>query len=348
MEILQVISKQEQSQLDQSEERIDSGFKSVENTFRAIGKELMFIRDNKLYRGTHSTFEKYCNERWDKSRRYVNMTIAGESVMQNLEMGTIVPKTLPTTESQTRPIANYEPEIQREAWNEVVETNKPEEITAKKVQEVASNWAEADNFLKERKQEQSTPSVFVQPTPMSESEILAKAKEIRQSTGNFHVSNKENEWYTPKETIDLVRAVLGVIDLDPASSEFANKIVKANKIYTKEDDGISKDWKGNVWLNPPYSMPEIADFCDKVAFEYNNGNIKQACVITNNSTDTRWFHLLLDNCQSICILQGREKFYCQDENVTLAARQGQVIFYFGNNKESFKNAFSQRGKILMP
>lgn len=68
-------------------------------------------------------------------------------------------------------------------------------------------------------------------------------------------SSKSNEHYTPPDIIEGVRAVLGSIDLDPASCEVANTIVKAKKIYTKEDDGLVQDWLGRVFLNPPGGKP---------------------------------------------------------------------------------------------
>lgn len=60
-----------------------------------------------------------------------------------------------------------------------------------------------------------------------------------------------NEWYTPKEIIDAAREVMGEIDLDPASSELANKTVRAEKFYTINSDGLTKEWHGRIWLNPP-------------------------------------------------------------------------------------------------
>lgn len=72
-----------------------------------------------------------------------------------------------------------------------------------------------------------------------------------------------NEWYTPSEYIEAARAVMGEINLDPASSEIANKTVKADHIYTVEDNGLEKPWFGNVWLNPPYASDLIGKFAEK-------------------------------------------------------------------------------------
>jgi hypothetical protein len=46
---------------------------------------------------------------------------------------------LPVSERQARPLTSLQPEVQREAWREVVETHG-ENITAAKVQEVADRW----------------------------------------------------------------------------------------------------------------------------------------------------------------------------------------------------------------
>jgi hypothetical protein len=64
--------------------------------------------------------------------------------------------------------------------------------------------------------------------------------------------SKSNEWYTPSEYIEAARLVMGSIDLDPASCEYANETVMAGEYFNKEDDGLSQSWFGNIWLNPPY------------------------------------------------------------------------------------------------
>lgn len=80
-------------------------------SFIEIGQALTEIRNGRLYRDTHSTFEGYCKERWDIGKNYANKLIVSAKVVNNL--GTVVP----TTERQVRPLTKLEyPGQQKEAW----------------------------------------------------------------------------------------------------------------------------------------------------------------------------------------------------------------------------------------
>lgn len=185
-------------------------------------------------------------------------------------------------------------------------------------------------------QELSAKEIWKAPEPASKQ---------TQSTGSFHVSTGENDWYTPEDYIQAARSVLGEIDLDPATSEIAQKIVGAKQYYTKETDGLDKAWAGRVWMNPPYSMPEIKGFAEKLVSEFETGGVTEAIVLTNNSSDTQWFHTLLNASGIACLPTSRVKFYNPDSEV-MATRQGQTLFYFGNNKEKFAEVFSSFGAIV--
>lgn len=83
---------------------------------------------------------------------------------------------------------------------------------------------------------------------------------------SFEIKAASDEWYTPRELVDS----LGEFDLDPCAP-VKRLWDTAKKHFTKEDDGLSKDWEGKrVWLNPPYSKPLIDLFVKKMA-ENNNG-----------------------------------------------------------------------------
>jgi len=166
---------------------------------------------------------------------------------------------------------------------------------------------------------------------------------LSRAVSNNHVSDGSFDWYTPIKCINSAREVMGSIDIDPASSDTAQKKIKANKYYTRETNGLDKKWTGNVWLNPPYSMPEIKLFIDKLLVEYESGNVKQAIVLTNNSTDTQWFHSL--SKFPFCLTKGRLSFW-NSEGETLAARQGQSLFYLGNNVDKFVDNFKQFGVVV--
>jgi len=162
---------------------------------------------------------------------------------------------------------------------------------------------------------------------------------IGQATG-------ENEWFSPPEYTEAARAVMGGIDLDPASCEAANRTVQADRFYTIEDDGLTQLWAGRVWMNPPYSQPLIGKFTDKLVENIEAGSVEQACVLVNNATETGWFQPMLEVCSSICLMRGRVKFLDATGQDTGAPLQGQAVLYFGNNVSRFREVFSTFGVIL--
>ena len=171
---------------------------------------------------------------------------------------------------------------------------------------------------------------------------LTSASVLRLAKPHVSHNSGNNEWYTPSEYIEAARAVMGGIDLDPASSELANGVVKAGVIYTEEDDGLSKDWHGRVWMNPPYAANLIGQFSSKLAKEYKNGNVDQAIVLVNNATETGWFFEMIEQASAVCFPKSRVKFWRPDGE-TGAPLQGQAIIYMGDNPHDFSEAFSEIG-----
>ena len=97
-------------------------------------------------------------------------------------------------------------------------------------------------------------------------DVLAPTAHVSQNSG-------DNEWFTPAEYIEPARKVLGVIDLDPASSKEANKVVKAKRFFDKDDNGLSRKWSGRVWMNPPYAQPLVDQFSEKLAASYADKSV---------------------------------------------------------------------------
>ena len=152
----------------------------------------------------------------------------------------------------------------------------------------------------------------------------------------------DDEWYTDAKYIKSARKVMGEIDLDPASSETANMTVKATTYYTIEDDGLSHEWRGRIWLIPPFSRTGI--FVSKLL----ESNFTEAIVFVNNSTETGWFQSLFGTAGAAVFPQGRTSFYRTDGSKGGKPLQGQVIIYLGPNPNTFVKEFSKYGLACKP
>ena len=156
---------------------------------------------------------------------------------------------------------------------------------------------------------------------------------------------ESDEWYTPQEYIDAAKAVMGGIDLDPASSELAQTVVKADVYLTRFDNGLGQTrWlHQRIWLNPPYSNP--GPWIEKLVREHQAGPFcTEAIVLVNNATETSWFQMLLERFP-VCLPARRIAFWRHD-HANVGARQGQAFFYLGPNVQRFQEVFSQFGPIL--
>ncbi|AUB43858.1 Site-specific DNA-cytosine methylase (plasmid) [Nostoc flagelliforme CCNUN1] len=97
--------------------------RKVERAFFEAGKALMELRDRKLYRSTHKTFEKYCRDRFGHNRRQSYLLMDAAVIFDNLEQKCDrSDHILPTNEWQIRPLSKLDPDIQPEAWEQAVES----------------------------------------------------------------------------------------------------------------------------------------------------------------------------------------------------------------------------------
>jgi len=156
----------------------------------------------------------------------------------------------------------------------------------------------------------------------------------------------DEESYTPEIYINSVLRVMGEINLDPASNDQAQKTVKADKYYTLDDDGLTQQWEGKTWMNPPYTARVINKFIDKIVSHYMAGDIPEAIILTNNNTDTSWFHDGAEYAGAICFTKGRINFLKRDGSRS-SPTNGQSFLYFGENTDKFKNEFSKHGLVMV-
>jgi hypothetical protein len=123
------LTRAETIALDDCEQRIERGLK----TFFEVGAALIAIRDNRLYRASHGTFELYCRERWNMTPQHANRLALAAGVVASMEPIGSIPQ--PSTESQARELAKVPEADRTDVWAEAVERTggKP---TAKAVSDV--------------------------------------------------------------------------------------------------------------------------------------------------------------------------------------------------------------------
>ncbi len=149
--------------------------------------------------------------------------------------------------------------------------------------------------------------------------------------------------YTPPEITQLILAVLGEIDLDPAADD--GKHISAKTHYTIADNGLKQEWHGKVFMNPPYSCS--GEWVTKLNSEFLSGKVTEAIALLPASTDTKWFQPLWN--QPICFWRGRITFLDENYEVLKSpARQSHCFIYWGENVEKFSQVFSQYGEVTLP
>jgi phage N-6-adenine-methyltransferase len=170
----------------------------------------------------------------------------------------------------------------------------------------------------------------------------------KRDNGHFRTSfSGDNEWHTPAALLAPVRQALGEIDLDPASNAVAQQQVCAGSYFTKEDNALIREWRGKIFMNPPFAFPLIEQFIDKLLEELGAGRVTEAIVLTNNFSDTRWFHKAARAATAICFTKGRVRFESPNGD-SAQPTQGQSFFYFGAHLARFRAAFADQGIIMRP
>ena len=129
----------EGGRLTHLEQVIEAGLQ----TFYDVGGALMEIRDGRLYRQTHRSFEAYTKERWGMGKSRAHQLMEAASTVAAIsgpvtegDPSTIV-DVLPTNEAQVRPLAGLDDQAKREVWAEAVATAPAGKVTGRHVAAVA-------------------------------------------------------------------------------------------------------------------------------------------------------------------------------------------------------------------
>ena len=106
---------------------------------------------------------------------------------------------------------------------------------------------------------------------------------------NVQFSSRKTDWATPWTLFRQWDTLQGPFTLDVcATAENA----KCGHFFSPKDDGLSQNWSGVCWLNPPYGRA-ISHWIAKAVVEVNTAGVRRVVCLLPARTDTLLFRMAL-------------------------------------------------------
>jgi|694.fasta_scaffold111856_5 hypothetical protein len=119
------MTEAERAELAAAESRIQRGLSG----FIDAGAALSLIKDNRLYRDTHATYEGYLRDRWGLGTDYANKLVLAMTIALDLERKGLLP---PVRETHAREIGRVQPDHRAKVWGDALAAagGDPQAVTA--------------------------------------------------------------------------------------------------------------------------------------------------------------------------------------------------------------------------
>lgn len=133
-------------------------------------------------------------------------------------------------------------------------------------------------------------------------------------------SSKSDCWETPQDLFDELDAEFG-FTLDVCALP---ENAKCERYFTPEDDGLSQDWTGVCWCNPPYGR-QIGRWVRKAFFSSVHG--ATVVMLLPARTDTSWFHDYILHRSEVRFLRGRVRFRAGGADIDRAPFPSMLVIF---------------------
>jgi len=172
-------------------------------------------------------------------------------------------------------------------------------------------------------------------------------------------SSETVEHYSPPDYMALVHRTMGGIDLDPASCEKANTIVKASRYYS--ENGLEQPWNGRVYLNPPGGSLEVkignargkvnsqAHWWATLVDRFTKGMLEEAIFMCFNLELLRYaqrYAVMHPLDFPHCVPKDRIPFLNSELQVQKSPGHPNMVVYLGCNVDAFVSAFVEKGRVF--
>jgi|15BtaG_2_1085339.scaffolds.fasta_scaffold00008_86 site-specific DNA-methyltransferase (adenine-specific) len=124
-----------------------------------------------------------------------------------------------------------------------------------------------------------------------------------KNLNQVHYTSNSDEWGTPDAFMEVLNQRFGDFTLDPCCTINS---AKAPNFITSNENGLTKDWSGNVYMNPPYSS--VSKWIDKAIFETASGNTDRVVCLVPARTATKWFYRAAIEASEVLFVHGRLSF----------------------------------------
>lgn len=142
-----------------------------------------------------------------------------------------------------------------------------------------------------------------------------------------------NTWLTPRDFLDK----LGEFDLDPCAATVRPwDCAKTN--YTEEDNGLTKEWFGRVWCNPPYGS-EAYPFLEKWS-KYRGPGL---CLLFTRTDIKAWHNYIFPTAKYIFFIKGRLKFCRPDGSQHATANAASCLVAWDNSELALLTRLEKEG-----
>lgn len=151
-------------------------------------------------------------------------------------------------------------------------------------------------------------------------------------------SQSSDEKATPPAFLDPLAEAVGGFDVDPASGAEPEPL--ADTTYTIEEDGLSQDWTGIVWVNPPFS--DMMPWVEKIIDEISSDRVESILLLCKGDSSTNWWQKAAKEATLITAVDHRLQFQGTD----YAAPFPVHLMVFGDVSPALLDALEDHGLLL--
>lgn len=154
---------------------------------------------------------------------------------------------------------------------------------------------------------------------------------------NYEAGDDEHD--TPPSFFEPIARVVGGFDLDPSASSTSNL---AERNVTKDEDGLSIDWYGDVWLNPPYS--QVGMWMEYAKRQHRLGNTDSIVALVYARTGTQWYHNHAADADLMVFVEGRLTFGGGEHSAPAPS----MVLVWGDaaDNDDLRRYLSEKGQVI--